>query len=74
MNVKYVIQRTNTETKETTYLSPGKVNWVTEEAHRKYLTKYGKWVLGEAEAISANLNKERNPLFTHVPLPERNHR
>ncbi len=73
MDSQYVIQRTNIDTGEISYLSPGRVNWVTEEAHKKYRTRYGKWVWGEAEEISRNLNIGPLAGYKHVPLPASKH-
>lgn len=73
MDSQYVVQRTNVETSQVDYLSPGKVNWVTEADHKKFRTRYGKWVWGEAEQISAYYNKKHALGYTYVPLPARNH-
>lgn len=74
---KYVIQRTDNSNGEEAYLSPGRVNWVPECDHKKYGTRYGKWLLGEAEEMSSKLNLDQHPdkpYYSFAPLPERNHK
>lgn len=54
----YSIQRTAPDN-TVSYLSPGLVNWVTEEVHKKYGTRYGKWVWGEAETLIGRIRRDQ---------------
>lgn len=67
----YSIQRTSPD-KVVSYLSPGFVNWVTEEVHKKYNTRYGKWVWGEAETIIGKIR--RNPGFEYCIVSYEKHK
>jgi len=69
---KYVIQRVHKETDSVEYLSPGQVNWIPPADHEKYNTRYGKWIWGDAEKISARLNSNGAD-YTHFALPSSKH-
>ncbi len=71
---KYVIERTHKETGKVEYLSPGKVNWIPPADHEKYNTRYGKWLWGDAETMSARFNSKGDDSdYSYVALPASKH-
>ncbi len=65
---QFYIERTHEITGESFRLSPGEVNWVSQQQHEKYGTRYGKWTRETAEKMVDN-NMPFGWSYKLVPVP-----